>query len=526
VSRNNHQGVVTERFHRFLNKAVTLATNDRQQANKQVVIPACHLAAYAWNSAPIDGTGVSRSVCAVGREYRFPFDFEYVASPRITNNNAAAVHEYLTLARNNGRFAIEIVKLLLEEKRTVAREKINEGRHVVSYNIGDLVTVRVQVKSNSSRNQVAKLQYKSKGPFVVKEISGYGSYMLQRWNKESSALQKYHGSDMYLLPPCLQPSDPLDTPDLRYLNSSHGIVVNPLQPPLDIKLFNEQWFAGQLPTEDPIYEPVSVVLPYELDQPQLQVNDDEANGATIEEEDIEHAHLMETAEELYDAIQGSTDKLFFIRYAAAGTFRPRWYLVRVAAVQTRTAPSVECSTYTVEFMAKHVNDIALSDPDSRWWPEWHEYEIAADGVPEFGRRILLSPRARPDPDRFTVYSDNVDLTSAGTLVGPFDFEETVSRQKSIVSMEHWSKLSDACMGRGIVPPQLTTRTRERGRPNAMPTTARKRGNDDPESRDKTVAEGDSTRAKHVRHAVGATEQHDGSHSVASRVRERHASSNK
>jgi hypothetical protein len=34
------------------------------------------------------------------------------------------------------------------------------------------------------------------------------------------------------------------------------------------------------------------------------------------------------------------------------------------------------------------------------------------------------------------------LTSAGTLVGPFDFEETVSRQKSIVSMEHWSKLSD------------------------------------------------------------------------------------
>jgi flagellar basal body L-ring protein FlgH len=78
----------------------------------------------------------------------------------------------------------------------IAREKVNEGRHIVVYNIGDIVTVRVQVQSNTSRNRVANLSYKSKGPFFVKEVLGYGCYMLQRWNSEDATLQKYHGSNM------------------------------------------------------------------------------------------------------------------------------------------------------------------------------------------------------------------------------------------------------------------------------------------------------------------------------------------
>jgi hypothetical protein len=41
--------------------------------------------------------------------------------------------------------------------------------------------------------------------------------------------------------------------------------------------------------------------------------------------------------------------------------------------------------YTVEFLAKHDQEEDLSDPDAPWWPEWHEYEIAGNGIPEFGR---------------------------------------------------------------------------------------------------------------------------------------------
>jgi hypothetical protein len=173
----------------------------------------------------------------VGREFTFPFDFEYTPTPGITTNNAASVHEYLRLTGRHDQFAAEIFKLLLEEKRMIAREKVNEGRHIVVYNIGYIVTVKVQ--SNTSQNRVAKLSYKSKGPFFVKEVLGYGCYMLQRWNREDATLQKYHSSDMYLLLECLYPAEPLDTPDLQYINSLHGIVAHPLQQPLEIKLFKE-----------------------------------------------------------------------------------------------------------------------------------------------------------------------------------------------------------------------------------------------------------------------------------------------
>jgi hypothetical protein len=140
IARANHQGLVIKRFNHFLNKSITTATPNRRHANKAVIIPATHLSAYAWNSAPIDGKGVIHSVCVVGREFRFPFNVEYMPTPGITKNNTASVLEYLSLSIGQGRFAAEILKLLLEEKRMIAREKINEGRHIVTYNT-DLFTV-------------------------------------------------------------------------------------------------------------------------------------------------------------------------------------------------------------------------------------------------------------------------------------------------------------------------------------------------------------------------------------------------
>jgi hypothetical protein len=83
VAINNHQALCVERFHVFLNKTLRIATNDRDSI-KGVYIPASALAAFAWNSAPIDGTDIVRSVPAVGREFKFPFDFEYVQSPTLS----------------------------------------------------------------------------------------------------------------------------------------------------------------------------------------------------------------------------------------------------------------------------------------------------------------------------------------------------------------------------------------------------------------------------------------------------------
>jgi hypothetical protein len=84
--------------------------------------------------------------------------------------------------------------------------------------------------------------------------------MLQRWSKQYCALLKYNSSYIYLLDAEFQPSDPYDTLDLRYLNSSHGITVNPLQPILYIKMFSEEWFNGSLPADEPQYNPLSVII--------------------------------------------------------------------------------------------------------------------------------------------------------------------------------------------------------------------------------------------------------------------------
>jgi hypothetical protein len=100
--------------------------------------------------------------------------------------------------------------------------------------------------------------------------------------------------------------------------------------------------------------------------------------------------------------------------------------VRISAEQSDTAPSWICTTYTVDFYAKRPDDDALADPDSHWWPKRHAYIIAADGVPEFGRRVLLTRRAKPNLNNFALYYDNIDLSSDSKLLGPFDFDLTLT----------------------------------------------------------------------------------------------------
>jgi hypothetical protein len=84
------------------------------------------------------------------------------------------------------------------------------------------------------------------------------------------------------------------------------------------------------------------------------------------------------------------------------------------------------------------------------------------GIPEFGRWIIFTYRAKPNPDKFTFYSDNVDLASDIRLLGPFDFNQTLTRSRQVVGAEIWAHLCDDCMGRGIVSPKMNSRTRERG----------------------------------------------------------------
>ena len=56
LAKRNHPAVRVERFNRFLNKVVSIATSD--QGSTTVFEEAAFVASYAWNSAPIDGTDI------------------------------------------------------------------------------------------------------------------------------------------------------------------------------------------------------------------------------------------------------------------------------------------------------------------------------------------------------------------------------------------------------------------------------------------------------------------------------------
>ena len=115
-------------------------TNER--GSVRVALEAILLLLYAWNSAPIPGTDLSRSLVAVGREFLFPIDIsaanhlELIFSPESVQSYARTQAELLDASR-------DIARILLEEHRAYHRKLVN-SRHLDPriWKVGDIVFVR------------------------------------------------------------------------------------------------------------------------------------------------------------------------------------------------------------------------------------------------------------------------------------------------------------------------------------------------------------------------------------------------
>jgi hypothetical protein len=125
---------------------------------------------------------------------------------------------------------------------------------------------------------------------------------------------------MYLLSPGLLPCYSLDTPDLQYLNGSHGIITNPLEPNLGVKLFNEQWFDGYLPAYEKSQRHVSVNMRLDGPSPQWWGEDDSQDHDVPLEMTEPGQDCNATTEDIYDSITAGMGKLFFIGYINEQTF--------------------------------------------------------------------------------------------------------------------------------------------------------------------------------------------------------------
>ena len=123
-------------IHRFLNKSVTIAAGERGTTN--IFVPAGIAAGYARNSAPIDGTDILRSIPAIGRELKFPLYINLNAMPKLVQNNANAVLEYLKLTDSYRSFSSSILKVLIEDRRIAHAERINNSHNHVVLHVDDI----------------------------------------------------------------------------------------------------------------------------------------------------------------------------------------------------------------------------------------------------------------------------------------------------------------------------------------------------------------------------------------------------
>ena len=143
LAKPNHKGLTVEHFHRFLNKCVTIAPKER--GTNDIFVTTSIAAVYAWNSIPIDGTDILRSISAIGRKVHFPIDFNFNDLPKLTQNYAQGALEYLKLTESSRHFTKFILNFFIKDHRTAHTERINISRNLVTLKPGDIVMPRTAI---------------------------------------------------------------------------------------------------------------------------------------------------------------------------------------------------------------------------------------------------------------------------------------------------------------------------------------------------------------------------------------------
>ena len=193
LGKRNHQAMQVVSFLRFLNKVSTIASSDRD--NPAVYEEASFVASYAWNSALIDGTDIVRSCPAIGRILRFSIDCDPALVPTVEDLSSTVV-QFLMLSSHRRTTSSSVLRFLLDDRRSVHRERVNASRNASSFRVGDFVTACAQQQSNRVLGRVQKLLYKAKGPFHITEVCERGSYRVQHANKPQRLALKFHARDL------------------------------------------------------------------------------------------------------------------------------------------------------------------------------------------------------------------------------------------------------------------------------------------------------------------------------------------
>ena len=103
VAKRNYKAVGIERFHKFLNHAQTIATEERGASAAFVEYGIA--VAYAWNASPIDGTDIICIIPAIGRPLQYPLDIHESAAPSVIDSPSESVATNLRYLGNDVIFS-------------------------------------------------------------------------------------------------------------------------------------------------------------------------------------------------------------------------------------------------------------------------------------------------------------------------------------------------------------------------------------------------------------------------------------
>ena len=432
VSPEEHNGILCERFHRYLNKVQKISAADSQSYNQWA--QGVMFATYSWNAAPIDGTNLIRSFVAKGRVFPFPLQITEENNPvRIPPGQGEEAVAFVETNFPLWAKQSVMLQILIAERRERHRELANRGRKTRVFNVGDLVIVRKQVQSSADKGIPAKQKFKWKGIYRVIERLGERSYSVQKLptvqgKGRPGRIRKYSAGVMEKIPSSLIINKHLDTSDTRLASLDQDLVNNPLEQSLGFFQYGK--YVQAAPGSNFAYDKVEDLWAIDIE------SDDEDED--LEKEPVQ---VVVNTSTLYEEIAKSRDKILVVKSKDESSNTNKWYITQVDWDETKERDAKEEGIYRLKWLAPHYADSKKRRRrDCRYWPEIHE----VDKHGNLGRMRFVKPekatREYINDQKWAFYEWDVNLTE-DLLLGPFDLR-TISKEPNRVDNEIWHRLTE------------------------------------------------------------------------------------
>ena len=465
LSGENHDGMLIERVNRYLNRGLSVMTNERESV--RVAQESILLLLYAWNSAPIPGTDLSRSLIAIGREFSFPIDFSAAKHYELTSS-PATVQSYAKDLATLMSTSLDIVKVLVDEHRSYHREKLISSRPDPRiFAIGDIVFARRAVRSDAKRGRVDKLMYAHTGPWRIVEKLDGSSYKIAHCLRKD-VFEKKHAAYLSPYPLELVPFAPVDGQDNRF-----GQLHKPIskQPFVDAGISGFKpiqpyqlpaLYASATKKSNRFYWPSLAELNEEVQPfPWLPGEEDQALEPTppFTSEPVFYTGpppalptvppicAVPPLSTLIASIVSSIDKLFFISWQIPGSSIREWRLIRINFKDTmRLYPAaLQDGKFLAEFYIVHTDDVRFNGINQRYWLQYHSLtDIATPSANSQCHLVKPSPTAAAYASRnhLVPFRQYINITHTSTFIhGPFDFAHVAGRKtRDRISLEDWKPL--------------------------------------------------------------------------------------